>query len=76
MQHRSATPPAVLSEPSVIHSPDPPPVVPVAAAESEIDMSSFAYRSSVPAKFLPQNNVFIATGRGDPHFIRNFYCVV
>ncbi|KAL3503502.1 hypothetical protein ACH5RR_037951 [Cinchona calisaya] len=67
LQHRSATPPTVPSPPSMTPTPEPSPVVPT---EPEVEASSFAFRSSVPAKFLQHNNLFLGNGRGDLHYVQ------
>ncbi|XP_071905390.1 uncharacterized protein [Coffea arabica] len=65
LQHRSATPPAVLSR-----TPEPPPTVSNAPADPEADLSSFAYCSSVPAKFLTRNNLFLGNGWSDLQYVQ------
>ena len=65
LQHRSATPPAVLSS-----TPEPPPTVSNTPADPEADLSSFAYCSSVPAKFLTRNNLFLGNGWSDLQYVQ------
>lgn len=65
VQQRSATPPAAPSLASMTYMPDPSPVVPVATAEPEADVTLFAYRSSSPAKFVPHHNLVYGNGRND-----------
>lgn len=44
------------------YMPDSCPVVPVATAEPEVEITPFASRPSVPVKFVPYNN--LAAGNG------------
>lgn len=57
------------------HTPDPSHVVPIVAAEPEVDISSFAYRSSVPAKFVPHNHLFYGNGRSDLPYAQHV-CII
>lgn len=70
LQNRSVTPPAVPSPPSMTCTPEPLPMVPNAPADPEADLSSFAYCSSVPAKFLTRNNLFLGNGWGDLQYVQ------
>ncbi|XP_060186895.1 uncharacterized protein LOC132616490 [Lycium barbarum] len=59
LQHRTVTPPVM---PTMAYMPDSCPVVPVATAEPEVEITPFAPRPSVPLKLVPYNN--LAAGNG------------
>ncbi|XP_009600137.1 uncharacterized protein LOC107831078 [Nicotiana tabacum] len=59
LQHRTVTPHVM---PTMVYMPDSCPVVPVATAEPEVEITPFASRPSVPVKFVPYNN--LAAGNG------------
>lgn len=54
LQHRTVTPPVM---PMMAYMPDSCPVVPVATAEPEVEITPFPPRPSVPVKFVPYNNL-------------------
>ncbi|KAL7217968.1 hypothetical protein ACSBR2_011233 [Camellia fascicularis] len=61
--HRSVTPPAMpTTVANVSYIPDNFPVVPIASALPEVDMSSFVPRSSLPVKFVPHGNLIAGNG--------------
>ncbi|CAL5390471.1 unnamed protein product [Camellia sinensis] len=67
--HRSVTPPAMLTTvANVSYIPDNFPVVPIASALPEVDMSSFVPRSSLPVKFVPHGNLIAGNGINDSQY--------
>ncbi|GMP52489.1 hypothetical protein CsSME_00018278 [Camellia sinensis var. sinensis] len=67
--HRSVTPPAMpTTVANVSYIPDNFPVVPIASALPEVDMSSFVPRSSLPVKFVPHGNLIAGNGINDSQY--------
>ncbi|KAJ0045706.1 hypothetical protein Pint_04159 [Pistacia integerrima] len=64
----SATTPAVPVVASTPYIPSNSPVVPVAAAQSEVGMSLYVPHSSVPAKFVPYGNLAVGNGGSAAQF--------
>ncbi|CAN4102718.1 unnamed protein product [Withania somnifera] len=65
LQHRTVTPPLM---PTIAYMPDSCPVVPVATAEPEVEITPFAPLPSVPVKFVPYNNLAAANGGLDAQY--------
>ncbi|KAL2496137.1 hypothetical protein Fot_39894 [Forsythia ovata] len=70
LHHRSVTPPAVPTGASVAYLSDHHAMVPIANAQQEVDISSFAPRSSVPVKFFPCSNVVIGNGGTETPYVQ------
>ncbi|CAL5341739.1 unnamed protein product [Camellia sinensis] len=66
--HRSVTPPAVPTVANVAYIPDNFPVVPIASAQPEVEISPFVPRSSLPVKFVPYGNFVAGSGIGDSQY--------
>ncbi|KAL7186539.1 hypothetical protein ACSBR2_028302 [Camellia fascicularis] len=66
--HRSVTPPAVPTVANVAYIPDNFPVVPIASAQPEVEISPFVPRSSLPVKFVPYGNLVAGSGIGDSQY--------
>ncbi|XP_028051209.1 uncharacterized protein LOC114255874 isoform X2 [Camellia sinensis] len=67
--HKSVTPPAMpTTVANVSYIPDNFPVVPIASALPEVDMSSFVPRSSLPVKFVPHGNLIAGNGINDSQY--------
>lgn len=65
LQHRTVTPPVM---PTMGYTPVSCPVVPVATAEPEVEITPFAPLPSVPVKFVPYNNLAAANGGLDVQY--------
>ncbi|KAK4355251.1 hypothetical protein RND71_024222 [Anisodus tanguticus] len=65
LQHRTVTPPVM---PTMAYMPDSCPVVPVATAEPEVEITPFAPRPSVPVKFVPYNSLPAGNGGLDVQY--------
>ena len=62
------TPPAVPTVANVAYIPDNYPVVPIASAQPEVEISPFVPRSSLPVKFGPYGNFVAGSGIGDSQY--------
>ncbi|MCD7470291.1 hypothetical protein HAX54_010025 [Datura stramonium] len=65
LQHRTVTPPVM---PMMAYMPDSYPVVPIATAEPEVEITPFPPRPSVPVKFVPYNNSAVGNGGLDVQY--------
>lgn len=74
MNHRSVTPPAAPAA-SVAYIPDNFPVVPIASAQPEIEISPYVPRSSLPAKLAPYGNLMAGNGFSDSQYSQSV-CLV
>lgn len=68
MNHRSVTPLAAPAAASVAYIPDNIPVVPIASAQPEVEMSPYVPRSSLPAKLAPYGNLMAGNGFSDSQY--------
>ncbi|KAL0443381.1 UNVERIFIED_CONTAM: Polyadenylate-binding protein-interacting protein 4 [Sesamum latifolium] len=67
--HRTVTSPAMANGASVPYLPSTYAMAPMAAAQEEVDASSFAH-SPVPVKFAPFNNVAVGNGGSDAPYVQ------
>ncbi|XP_059664802.1 uncharacterized protein LOC132311091 isoform X2 [Cornus florida] len=66
--HRSTTPPVVPAITSVSYIPDNCPVVPIAAAEPDVEINTFSPRTSPPVKFVPISNLMTGNDSSDSQY--------
>ncbi|KAI8557601.1 hypothetical protein RHMOL_Rhmol04G0022500 [Rhododendron molle] len=68
VNHRSVTPPVAPAAASVAYIPDTFPVVPIASAQPEVEISPYVPRSSLPAKLAPYGNLMAGNGFSDSQY--------